>query len=147
LAAQLLRQPRSIGCLFLLIADWGVLDFSPVAPVFGSLDQSLLRSWSFHMHTGDWVVHGFTAFRSFNHSTNEATRFGHREKKKFELCEKARPKRLSRVRNQKPSVSIPPGLVGLCWAKMRWVFSGDSSDEACGDCRTIADRVGDVGKP
>jgi hypothetical protein len=31
-----------------------------------------------------------------------------------------------------------PGLVGLCWAKMHWIFSGDSSDEACGDCRSFA---------
>ena len=30
------------------------------------------------------------------------------------------------MRNQKPSVSIHPGPVGLCYAKMDWVFSGEA---------------------
>jgi hypothetical protein len=42
------------------------------------------------MQTGVGVVHVLTAFRSFNHATNEAARFGHWAEKKFELCEKGR---------------------------------------------------------
>jgi hypothetical protein len=24
---------------------------------------------------------------------------------------------------------VPPGFVGLCWAKMRWVFSGEAVNQ------------------
>jgi hypothetical protein len=36
-------------------------------------------------------------------------------------------------------------VVGLCWVKMRSVLSGDVSDEARGNIRSLGDRVGEVG--
>jgi hypothetical protein len=86
-------------------------DQAPAAPAVEYLDQSLLRLSGFHMRTGVWLVHVLTAFRSFNHSTNEVARFGHWQKKKFELCEKARQEQLSRVQNQKAEHFYRP-----CWA-------------------------------
>jgi hypothetical protein len=148
LAGQLSRQQRrSIG-YFLLIANWDFLDFDRARAALGSgyLDQSLRRLSSFHMQIGIRLVHLLTPFRSFNQSTNEPARFGQLAQKNFERCEKVRSEELSRVRNQKPSVStVLAGLVGLSWAKMRWVFSGDVSDEAKRNIRTIGDRVGEVG--
>jgi hypothetical protein len=40
---------------------------------------------------------------------------------------------------------VPPVLLGLCCPKMRWIFSGDVSDEAKRNIRTAGDRVGEVG--
>jgi hypothetical protein len=42
---------------------------------------------------------------------------------------------------------VPPPPVGIRLIKFDGqVFSGDLSDEACGDIRTIVDRVGEVGR-